>query len=239
MAVNVAELQGKPTEELVALIEKQDADIVKLNEGGDKPAEGTPAADKPAEGGTAVASGDKRAEGTPAEDKPAEGTVDSKQFTEIKEKNKVLTEKQEKDGKTIKELTERNRKNDIETRLSEYSKKGFPTPVIDKMKEVMLADTGEITIKLSETEGEGDAKKTVEKDRTLSDAVCAVVDSFPTITLGERTVIHSDGSGDTVPQQNKDGDLQKVNDYMKENKCSFKEAQAKLFSDKKIESRRY
>jgi hypothetical protein len=153
---------------------------------------------------------------------PAAEVKDDKKFAELEEKNKNLAE-------TVKTLTEKNRKIEIEKKLSEYAEAGMAPVVLEKAKEILFSENAETrTFKFSEKEGE----KVIEKDHTFAEAVYAILNTIPTIQLGESVIPAVDGSADLAGQDN--SELAIVKKYAEENKISFNAAYTKCLSEGKI-----
>lgn len=161
----------------------------------------------------------------------------SEDVKNLGEKNKTLevslgeaNKRLENQAQTIKTLTEKNYKAEVDAILSEYEDKGVPPAVITKVREVMMADQGSITLKLSETvDG-----KVQDSTKSLVECIKAILDTIPTIALGETIAGGADGTSDANTVVDDQKNIAKVKEFAEKNKLSFREATKQLMEKGEI-----
>lgn len=135
-----------------------------------------------------------------------------------------------------KQLNESNlkaRKATIELQLSELADEGVPKAALDTMKELMLSDNGTASYKFSEIKD----SKAVETTLTLSDCLIKLVQSFPTVELGESTSHKAAPSADVDTTELTD--VEKTKKYAEEKKIPFRQAANILAQAGKIKVPQY
>ena len=210
------------TEEFIALMEQKEDQIRKFEE--EKTAE-APAA--PAEG-EAVAPAAEGEAAAPAEGEaaaPAAEELNSEGEKAMSEKK--LTEDNRKLNERIVMLEEKDRVHEIDKKLNAYKAKGVPPVVVEKAREIMLADKGAAkSYRFSE--------ENKEVTRSLTECAFALLDTVGTIEFSENTATEFNGSADIQGDEGKERN-ELIKQYSEENKCDWQTAYHKLLSDGKIE----
>lgn len=161
---------------------------------------------------------------------------------ELMEKIKKLEEGNQVLGESLKRLQKRSEERDkelyvakVEAFTKELQEKGFWPSVCEEVKAVLSADGASAdVITLSEEEGEGDDKKTVEKKLSLKDVIERILSAIPEdarINLGEHTTSPTDQT------QNKMLSVAEIEKMAEENKVSYSEMLLRLAEDPKYKHR--